>query len=232
VEVHCVALEQPDGVVARWSTLLSIDERQRAERFATDALRRRFIAAHAAVRLLLAERVGADPAALRFEAPSEVGVKPRLAADSPGGRVAFNLSHAGELALVAVAVAATETLGVDIEELRELPDRWDVAKIVFTGREIDAIRRAPLTSQGHDWYRTWTRKEAALKAIGRGFGVDARSVEMLAPAFTPVALARTLEEDLARTPWTVAEFEPAPGYWGALAVASEGARVRLARWPR
>jgi 4'-phosphopantetheinyl transferase len=140
------------------------------------------------------------------------------------------LSHAGELALV--ALGETEILGVDIEELRELPDRWDVAKIVFTEAEIDAIRSAPLTRQVPEWYRTWTRKEALLKAIGRGFGVDARSVEQLAPAFTPVARARMLEEEVARTPWTIAEFEPAPGYWGALAVAQAGARVRLARAPR
>src|ERR1700741_2796090 len=46
--------------------VLSAHERQRAERFVFPRDRRRFRAAHVALRTAIAERIGVDPGAIRF----------------------------------------------------------------------------------------------------------------------------------------------------------------------
>jgi 4'-phosphopantetheinyl transferase superfamily len=83
--------------------------------------------------------------------------KPQLV----GGALHFNLSHSGELALVAVSDAP---VGVDIEQHRAIAD-----PVAF------ARRLQFETTDPHELMRSWCRKEAWLKAQGIGLaGVTAR----------------------------------------------------------
>ena len=105
-------------------SLLSYAERARAARFATDDLRRRYVAAHAFVRRALAAHTGADAAALRFDAGA-FG-KPQLI-DFP--QVHFNLSHSGDWALC--VISDDGPVGVDIEVVRPLDEHDDLAARFF-----------------------------------------------------------------------------------------------------
>ena len=91
-----------DGGQPPNETLLSADERRRAELFRRPELRRRFVSARVGLRTVLSRYLGVGPAdvGLAFEPAG----KPRLAMrDDAADRLRFNLSHSGELALVAVA---------------------------------------------------------------------------------------------------------------------------------
>lgn len=83
--------------------------------------------------------------------------KPQLAGDE----VHFNVSHSGELAVVAVSDAP---VGVDIEQQRAIAD-----PVAFARRlHFD-------TTDPHELMRLWCRKEAWLKARGIGLaGVTER----------------------------------------------------------
>src|ERR1700750_2685901 len=70
-------------------------ERARAARFAHAREGRRWAAARAALRAVLGERLGLEPALVRFT----YGPRGKPAAEG----VRFNLSHAGPLALIAVS---------------------------------------------------------------------------------------------------------------------------------
>ena len=76
---------------------LGLTEEARAERFLHDHSRRRFIAARGALRRLLGSYVGEAPERLSFR--YEGHGKPSL---EDAGRLFFNLSHSGELALAAL----------------------------------------------------------------------------------------------------------------------------------
>lgn len=89
---------------------LPAEERERAERFLREQVRRRWVASRWALRRVLGDYLQAAPAAIRFEI-GEYG-KPRLAG---GAGPHFNLSHSESLALVAVA---EREVGVDIERIR------------------------------------------------------------------------------------------------------------------
>jgi 4'-phosphopantetheinyl transferase len=127
------------------------EEAERAARFVTPPLARRYLHAHAALRDILGRLT---------EAPLEFALhekgKPYLAASL---EIRFNLAHSGEMALV--AVARDVEVGVDIERLRPLPEYAAIAQRYFPAG-------APMPSGVRDFFRHWTRFEALLKAHGAG----------------------------------------------------------------
>lgn len=150
VHVWAVDLREPaPGALA----LLSEGEIERAARFQFERDRRRFLAARAGLRRVLAGYLGCDAREIRFEAGA-MG-KPR----TPG--IEFNLSHSHELALV--AVAGTTPVGVDVEYLRPQSDAVAIARRFFPPAEAAAVGADPGA-----FFRVWTRREAWLKAEGSG----------------------------------------------------------------
>ncbi|HEX7278633.1 MAG TPA: hypothetical protein VF255_03315 [Solirubrobacterales bacterium] len=96
----------------------------------------RLTASATALRRVLAVYLDGRPESIRLERGE--GGKPRLAERPP--RLEFNLSHSGDLALV--AVSAEHEVGVDVERVR--PRR------------------------GASFYRRWARHEAHVKCLGSG----------------------------------------------------------------
>ena len=111
-----------------------------------------------------------EPSALRF-AHNAFG-KPSLA-EAPGCH--FNLSHSGDAALLAIDAGAP--VGVDIEIERAMDDIDAMAQAHFTDAERDALQRSSAGTRAAAFLRTWTRKEACLKAVGTGLSVDPRQLE-------------------------------------------------------
>jgi 4'-phosphopantetheinyl transferase len=59
-----------------------------------------------------------------------------------------------------------------------MSDLLGVALQIATPREAKLMKQLP-TSQVHStFFDLWTRKEAVLKALGRGFSIDPREVEV------------------------------------------------------
>lgn len=149
VEVWQAELSVP---VARAAALLSADERARAARMAAPE---RWIAARAALRTVLAQRLDTAPETLVI-ATDEHG-KPEL----PGNRLRFNHSHSGDRALIALAEGVE--LGVDVERTAR--------RSAAVERALTAGERAVLTGDRHlALLQVWCRKEALAKALGQGLG--------------------------------------------------------------
>ncbi|SCK42137.1 4'-phosphopantetheinyl transferase [Variovorax sp. HW608] len=150
---------------------LSQAERERAGRFVFARDRERFVAAHVALRQLLSSHTGIAASELEF-VQGEAG-KPSLI--RPAG-LQFNLSHSKSVALIAIGTAGAE-IGVDVEVLRSMPDADAMAASYFTEAEQRALAALPPARRERAFLACWTRKEACLKAIGLGLGVDTRSFE-------------------------------------------------------
>lgn len=145
---------------ADWA-LLDEQEGARAQRFAFTRDRERFVAAHAALRRVLAARINQPPAGLHLDA-GPFG-KPVLRQDPT---LAFNLSHSGAMGLIALQRGVP--LGVDVEVLREVPELDEMAHACFTRDECRALALLRPWAQQRAFLRCWTRKEACLKAVGLG----------------------------------------------------------------
>lgn len=83
----------------------------------------------------------------------------------------FNLSHSGELVLLATD---TQKLGIDIEKIKEAP--LGVSKKCFTDDELSWLynKRA-----NEAFYKIWTAKESVMKAFGKGFHMSPRSFSVM-----------------------------------------------------
>ena len=141
------------------------------------------MAGRARLRSLLGGHLGLDPRALVF-VQNAFG-KPRLA-DRPS--VHFSLSHSGDRAVL--AVSERHEMGIDIERVRPL-DHLDLARRYFHPNEVAAIEGVrPTEEQLLAFFRTWTLKEAIVKAIGRGLSIPLDTFEVqIAPSPPTMVLA-------------------------------------------
>jgi 4'-phosphopantetheinyl transferase len=196
--------------------LLDLDEVAKAERIIIPSKRRQSYRARAELRRILGRYLDADPRALRF-VYGEHG-KPALA-PSPTGEPAplsFNLSHSGDLALVAVVLARPELqLGVDVELARDGREFASIAASFFAPAEVAVFGGLPASEQPAAFYRAWTRKEAYLKAIGTGLSFASTGFTIrYGRGEEPALLHTTRPGDDARR-WRMIDVACPPGYAAA-----------------
>jgi 4'-phosphopantetheinyl transferase len=153
---------EPSPTILSW---LSPLELQQAWRFVFERDRRRYLAAHTALRKLIAARTRVEPMDLQF-AEGTFG-KPSLC--NAAHDCAFNLSHSADDAVV--LIAAQGEIGVDVEVLRPMPDALDLAQRNFSVEECAAFTGIDPALRDSAFLTGWTRKEACLKAIGSGLSI-------------------------------------------------------------
>ncbi len=218
IHVWRVALDAPQTTVEEATGLLSEEEARRASRFVFPRDRRRYIVAHSALRSILASYLAVPPTTLHFRSGAQG--KPYLAGHSQSRQhplpLHFNLAHSGEMALVACVWG--QEVGVDVEEVRPMPDLAAIAARFFAPGERQALLALPPEEQTLAFFTCWTRKEAYMKAVGAGLGYPLDQFEV---TLGPGVPARFLSiggdaEEAAR--WGLAALAPAAGYVGALAV--------------
>lgn len=131
-------------------------------------------AARAALSEILAAYLGGPEAAKTTLAE---GGKPCLAADP--GRLSFNLSHSGALALVAIAPGNVE-VGVDVERVRPRRDVARLAERWLPTDDAGAVATASLAERDAVFYAAWTRHEARVKCVGTGLSGPPPGPEVVA----------------------------------------------------
>ena len=200
---------------------LSEAERARAARFHFEADRRRFVAAHVALRGILASCLDGAPASLAFGEGTHG--KPFLEASAHGGSLRFSLSHSGEIALVAVSLA--REVGVDVERVRPLDDFEGFVARYLSSHEREALARVPSGERLRAFFETWTLKEAYLKACGDGLLRELDAFDVTVGDAQPRLLAvRDRPGDEAR--WKVRRLEPSEGYVAALTIDGRDLQIR------
>lgn len=192
--------------------VLDAPERERAGRFRRAIDARRFVLGRAALRRVLAQYVGGDAASLALGV--DAYGKPTLARGP-----AFNLSHSGTRALLAVCGSAT--VGVDIERVRPMETAVELASRFFAPGEAATIAAAPSMRRDAVFFRCWTRKEAVLKALGEGLQRDTASIDAGFGATERVVALPGAPRLVVRS------FTPEPGWEGAVCVASDAPEPAL-----
>jgi len=130
--------------------------------------RRRHEIAHAAQDQILASYLEIEPRALEYATLPDG--KPILADRA----LEFNLSHSGELALV--AVSRELPVGVDLEHPRSFRNQAGMARRICTMRELEHLTQ---TRDEDELLRLWVRKEAVVKATGEGLAHPVSQVDVL-----------------------------------------------------
>lgn len=238
VHVWRASLDLTPTAMLELRRTLAADELARAKRFHFTEDRTRFIAARGALRDILARYLGteANQVSFRYSPHGKPALAPLgagLAAGSQrGGQpkppLHFNLSHAGDLALV--AIARGRQVGVDIESTRPDIAHDLITARSFSPREQARLRALPIHLKAQGFLNCWTRKEAYIKARGEGLSLPLDQFDV---SLTPGEPARLLHvegdaEEASR--WTLAELAPGPGYVAALAVEGHGWHLACWQW--
>jgi len=191
---------------------MSEDEQARAQRFRFQKNRNEFISARGLLRKILASYLDIEPVQVKFS--YEAYGKPELAdeLDAPGLR--FNVSHSHGLCLY--AIARGRDVGVDVEYIRPDLARERIAESLFSPADVAAIRALPLDMQAEAFFACWTRKEAHLKALGKG----------LLDGWRASVCPKPTTSD-----WIFWRLVPGPEHVGALAVKGEHLRLTCWYWP-
>ncbi len=213
-----------------WEAFLAGDEQERAGRFHFAPDRRRYVYGRGLLRWLLASYLETDPARIQFTYSAEG--KPELAPASGSKQLHFNLSHSGTRLLL--AFAWERRVGVDVEQVRSDIELEQIAGRFFSRGEQDALRSLDEASRTPAFFRCWTRKEAYVKALGKGLALPLSQFDVSLLPDQPVALLATRPDPLEAENWALHDLDFGAEYSAAVAVerSSSAAPGHSARNPR
>lgn len=214
-EVHVwrIQLSSVASNETRWRQILSEDECARASRFRFPKDREYFTATRALLRTLLARYCAHDSKAIEFKY-SDKG-KPSLQA--PACDIDFNVSHSGDVAML--AFARERTLGVDVEVVREDCEFEAISRRFFSVQEQQQLTALPEPERAQGFFRCWTRKEAYIKAVGTGLSLPLHQFDVSLQPRDQNALRATRPDAGEVARWSLREIPAGDNYIAALCVS-------------
>ena len=174
------------------AAILTTDERTRSASFQQT---------RSLLRSLLGRYLNQPPQSLHLDYGANG--KPFLSPHLSRVTLHFNLSHADEIALIAITAAAE--VGVDVERIRSVGHIQKIARRFFTLRDLTWLGEEPSEER---FFQVWTRTEARLKAQGMGVFVASSEV----------------------TPISVINIDAGGGYAAAVAVLEDMPTLRFWEW--
>lgn len=225
-EVHLwrVDLAAAASAEPQLSVLLSADEQARAARFHFQRDRQYYVVARSALRQVLAAYLTADPKELTFSYSAKS--KPALSGTHADHGLAFNVSHSGDLALL--AFTRHRQIGVDVERIRHDFDTAAIAARFFSAAEQEQLAALPIEQRHETFFRCWTRKEAYIKATGEGLSLPLSQFDVSIGAGSQNALLATRPDPEESKRWTLRDVAADAGY--AAAVCVSGNDWKLIDW--
>ncbi len=175
-EVWIDRLDLPESQVADLTQFLTPAELALCDRCRLPHVRQHKIVARAKLRQILSGYLDRSPPEIEIS----IGLqgKPQVAG------IEFNLSHSGDLVVYAVS---DRPVGIDIERIRSM-DLSGIIQRFFAPSEFAAWQKLPVSEQESAFFRTWTVKEAYLKAIGTGLHTPLSEVEVSINLDPPIIL--------------------------------------------
>mgnify|MGYP006144279099 FL=1 len=150
---------------------LAADERERAARIRCAQARGAFVQTRMALRRLLGHYLDIPPDAVALS--SGAWGKPQLGAGM--GKLQFNVSHSGQLALIALS---QEAIGVDLEWLQADLDWRELLPLCCHPAEQADFQDAADAQGRVRLLRLWTAKEAYLKGRGEGLSLPLTAIRL------------------------------------------------------
>lgn len=223
-EVHVwkSLLDFDDESIAAFFNLLSDDEIQIALRFRFDCHRKQYIASHGLLRSILCEYIRIEPQFLTFRT-NQYG-KPRLSSNRNISDIRFNISHSHKLCVIAVAKELE--IGIDIEFIHRDINFLEIAKSVFSKNDLATYRSMPENVQKIVFFRCWTRKEAYLKAKGKGLSPNLDQLEVCFLHSESDGILSSADSPGKDKYWHLFDITPFPGYTGALSTEGKPDNIK------
>jgi 4'-phosphopantetheinyl transferase len=228
VQVWRIELSEENEDETAYLRALSSEETERAGRLRAGQVRMQFLAGRSCVRTLLGAHLEIAPGEVPIAA-TEYG-KPELAPPY-AGTVHFNVAHSRSTVLIALNLAGP--VGIDIEYLDRKTEVEEVARHSLTEREAAAMLAIDDTTvRSRFFFERWTRKEAVVKADGRGLSVPLTSFEVSFDGLSrPSSVAIVSADQISQRTYFVCDIAMVEGTACAVATADQPLGLRLLRFP-
>lgn len=206
--------------------LLDPVEQDRFTAYRRSADQRRFLTGRAMAKTIVAERLGLSPSAIRFDSTCDDCGKPHGRPRLPGSTLQLSISHSGDR--VGLAVTDGVPVGLDVERAgRDVaPTLVDYA---LNSAESVALKGLSADELAGAFFTFWTRKEAVIKATGKGLRIPLHSITLSAPS-EPAGLLDSTTSELSTSDTRMADLHPGEGYHGALALLTTTEPVVTEHW--
>ena len=218
-EIHVwrASLDLAPQSLEELETVLSEDEKLRANRFRFAKHKRRFIAARGILRQLLAGYLQSSPGEINFTYNPQG--KPQLASSFKNIDLQFNISHSEDLALYSFNYE--QQIGIDLEYLRENVDYENIAKRFFCETEFQLITSCISEQRQQRFYQLWTAKEAYLKAIGKGLGGGLETSEIKLNQEENICFHSIENKEETASNWSLYNFIPESNFVATIALSGK-----------
>ena len=193
---------------------LSEEERGRAARFRFAQDQHAYVTSRGLLRAILSRYLN--------EAPDQIAItygsngKPYLS----GSPVCFNVAHSRQL--VVFALAREERLGIDIEHIQPMENLEEVARQFFSLAEYEDLLQIPEHQRVDAFFRCWTRKEAYVKATGKGLQTELDRFQVSLKPDEPTRFVAMADGRNNPCEWSLLDWVPEKGYAGAIAIYGVG----------
>lgn len=182
------------------SDFLDSKELERSKRYYKEKDKNRFIICRTLLKFILASYAKIDVQKIYIS--QGVNKKPYLESYPD---LHFNVSHSEDYAIIGIS---NQTIGVDVEMINTNYDFKDLISTVFNENEINLIEHS--VDKNQTFYNLWTRKEAFVKALGKGIDDDFFKIPCIEDFYVDLPLGD------AKSCWHINSFEIAENYVGAL----------------
>lgn len=163
VDVWQANILSQEAVKQNYYELLNADEKQKADTFSRAELQQKYINTRGMLRKVLGTYLNMKPQDINIK-KAEYG-KPFV----ENSEVFFNLSHTGNK--LVIAVSNVGEIGIDLEQLKARKNLKGLVEKCFSVTEQQSWESLSERQQIIMFYYLWVRKEALVKAIGRGIAM-------------------------------------------------------------
>lgn len=173
ISIWLINLDNPVLSTEAYTRSLSTSEWDRARAFTTQQLQDRWLRSRVALRHLLSQSIGQAPSKIEFSYGRSK--KPYVYTEH-GLFKSFNLSHADNLA--AIAIAKKGEIGIDIEKTNRTNSLRESAKHYLSTQQLDQLNVLPDKQRDMTALHLWVAKEAFLKQTGEGLGGAIKEISL------------------------------------------------------
>lgn len=174
--VHIWWIDVSEGSAHRAAGLLTGEEAARADRFTAAQARLSWMTSRGCLRRLLGSYLGMAPKSVAFVLGPHG--KPALSGTAGAQHpLAFSVSHT--TCHVALAFAREVAVGIDIEEVKAVPELDALINGQCSAEEQRLLLQVTdRQDRTREFLRRWTEKEAIAKALGLGVHLDFHAVSL------------------------------------------------------
>jgi 4'-phosphopantetheinyl transferase len=206
--------------------VLSDDEIKRAQRFHFINDAHRYIVGRAILRCIIARYLKTTPGAIQF-GYGDHG-KPYLKREKFEKSITFNMSASHGVSLIAVGIDCN--LGVDIELIRFIPEMEKIIESCFSESERAEFSAIPKKSKQEAFFVCWTRKEAFIKATGKGLYFPLKDFDVSIDPIYPARLLCVRDETISKKSHRIIDIKTVIGFAAALAVDGVVEEIKFWEW--